>query len=35
MDTKLYFWEGPECNVTERMKALEVVTNMRKAERHA
>jgi hypothetical protein len=35
MDSKLYFWEGPECNVTERMKALEVVTNMRKAERHA
>jgi len=35
MGMKIYFWPGDECNVTEKMKALEVATNMRKAERHA
>jgi hypothetical protein len=34
MNEKIYFWPGDECNVTEKMKALEVATNMRKAERH-
>jgi len=31
---KIYFWPGDECNVNEKMKGLEVVTNMRKSERH-
>ena len=35
MNEKIFFWPGDECNVTEKMKALEVATNMRKAERHA
>lgn len=35
MNDKIYFWPGADCNVTEKMKALEVATNMRKAERHA
>ena len=35
MNEKIYFWPGTKCNVNEKMKGLEVVTNMRKAERHA
>ena len=35
MNEKIYFWPGDDCNVTEKMKALEVATNMRKGERHA
>jgi gelsolin len=34
MNDKIYFWPGQDCNVTEKMKALEVATNMRKSERH-
>jgi hypothetical protein len=34
MNDKIYFWPGQYCNVTEKMKALEVATNMRKSERH-
>jgi len=34
MGDKIYFWPGDQCNVTEKMKALEVATNMRKGERH-
>lgn len=34
MNDKIYFWPGAECNVNEKMKALEVVNNMRKFERH-
>lgn len=34
MDDKIYFWKGEHCGVNEKMKALEVVTNMRKSERH-
>jgi len=35
MNDKIYFWPGEQCNVTEKMKGLEVATNMRKSERHA
>jgi hypothetical protein len=35
MNDKIYFWPGKDCNVTEKMKGLEVATNMRKSERHA
>ena len=35
MNEKIYFWPGDDCNVKEKMKALEVATNMRKSERHA
>lgn len=35
MNQKIYFWPGKDCSVTEKMKALEVATNMRKSERHA
>jgi hypothetical protein len=35
MGMKIYFWPGKDCNVTEKMKGLEVTTNMRKTERHA
>jgi gelsolin len=35
MNEKIYFWPGTDCTVTEKMKALEVATNMRKSERHA
>ena len=35
MGMKIYFWPGKDCNVTEKMKGLEVTTNMRKSERHA
>jgi len=31
---KIYYWPGPHCNVNEKMKGLEVTTNMRKSERH-
>ena len=34
MNEKIFFWPGEECNVNEKMKGLEVVTNMRKSERH-
>jgi hypothetical protein len=34
MNEKIFFWPGQECNVHEKMKALEVCTNMRKSERH-
>ena len=34
MNEKIFFWPGDDCNVTEKMKALEVATNMRKGERH-
>ena len=35
MGMKIYYWPGKDCNVTEKMKGLEVTTNMRKSERHA
>mmetsp|Transcript_35945 Transcript_35945/g.55227 ORF Transcript_35945/g.55227 Transcript_35945/m.55227 type:complete len:248 (+) Transcript_35945:550-1293(+) len=35
MNDKIYFWPGEQCNVTEKMKGLEVATGMRKSERHA
>ena len=31
---KIFLWHGKDCNVNEKMKGLEVVTNMRKSERH-
>lgn len=34
MNDKIFFWKGEFCNVNEKMKALEVCTNMRKSERH-
>jgi len=34
MNEKIFFWPGSECNVNEKMKGLEVCTNMRKSERH-
>lgn len=34
MNDKIYFWKGEFCSVNEKMKALEVCTNMRKSERH-
>ena len=34
MNEKIYLWHGEQCNVNEKMKGLEVVTNMRKSERH-
>jgi hypothetical protein len=34
MNEKIYFWPGKDCNVTEKMKGLEIVTNIRKSERH-
>jgi len=33
MDDKIYLWPGKECNVNEKMKALEICTNLRKNER--
>ena len=27
MNDKIYFWPGEHCNVTEKMKALEVATS--------
>lgn len=35
MNMKIYLWPGKECTVSEKSKALEVCTNMRKTERHA
>ena len=35
MNDKIYFWPGESCNVNEKMKGLEVATNIRKSERHA
>jgi hypothetical protein len=34
MNEKIFFWPGQHCNVTEKMKGLEITTNMRKSERH-
>jgi hypothetical protein len=34
MNDRIFFWKGDQCSVNEKMKALEVVTNMRKFERH-
>ena len=34
MGEKIYFWPGDDCNVKEKMKALEYSTNLRKSERH-
>lgn len=34
MNEKIFFWPGDDCNVNEKMKGLEVATNMRKGERH-
>ena len=34
MNEKIFFWPGKDCNVNEKCKGLEVVTNMRKSERH-
>jgi hypothetical protein len=34
MNDKIFFWPGDKCNVNEKMKGLEVCTNMRKSERH-
>jgi hypothetical protein len=34
MNDKIFLWAGDECNVNEKMKGLEVVTNMRKSEKH-
>ena len=34
MNEKIYQWSGPDCNVNEKMKALEFCTNLRKSERH-
>lgn len=34
MNDRIFFWPGKDCNVNEKMKALEVCTNMRKSERH-
>lgn len=34
MNEKIFFWPGKDCNVNEKMKGLEVCTNMRKSERH-
>jgi len=34
MNEKIYFWPGKDCNINEKMKSLEVCTNMRKSERH-
>ena len=34
MNDRIFFWPGKDCNVNEKCKGLEVVTNMRKSERH-
>jgi len=34
MDTKLYFWPGKNCNVREKVKALETADAIRRTERH-
>ena len=34
MNDRIFFWPGDDCNINEKMKGLEVVTNMRKSERH-
>ena len=34
LNDKIYFWPGDECNVKEKMKGLEITTNIRKSERH-
>jgi hypothetical protein len=31
---KIYYYPGEHCNVNEKMKGLEITTNMRKSERH-
>lgn len=35
MNEKIFFWPGDKCNINEKMKGLEVVTNMRRQERHS
>jgi hypothetical protein len=35
MNMKIYLWPGNDCSISEKSKALEVCTNMRKTERHA
>ena len=34
MGETIYFYPGEQCNVKEKMKALEYATNLRKSERH-
>ena len=34
MNDRIFFWPGKDCNVNEKMKGLEVCTNIRKSERH-
>jgi len=34
MNDRIYFWPGKDCNVNEKMKGLEICTNIRKSERH-
>lgn len=34
MNEKIYMWPGDECNVNEKVKALEYCNNLRKFERH-
>ena len=34
MNDKIYFWSGDQCNVNEKVKALEFCNNLRKFERH-
>lgn len=34
MNKKIYMWPGKDCNVNEKMKALEIITNIAKFERH-
>jgi hypothetical protein len=34
LNERIFFWPGDSCNVNEKMKGLEVTTNIRKTERH-
>jgi len=34
MGETIYLYPGEQCNVREKMKALEFITNLRKSERH-
>lgn len=34
LNERIFFWPGKDCNVNEKMKGLEVTTNIRKTERH-
>ena len=34
MNDRIFYWPGKDCNVNEKMKGLEVTTNIRKSERN-